>query len=74
MEHQANGSLRLVITGIALAVSVALGPTAVAQLQQGQPQQQRNEQGTSRAAPRKIGKATCRERGANERETWERAG
>jgi tetratricopeptide (TPR) repeat protein len=41
----------LVITGIALAVSVAFGPTVVAQ-QQGQPQQQRNEQGTSRAASR----------------------
>jgi tetratricopeptide (TPR) repeat protein len=52
MEQQTNGSLRLVMTGIALAVSLALGATAVAQQQAGQPSQERNEQGTSRAAAR----------------------
>jgi TonB family protein len=31
MEQQANGSLRLVMTGVALAVSLALGGTALAQ-------------------------------------------
>jgi tetratricopeptide (TPR) repeat protein len=40
------------MTGIALAVSLALGATAIAQQQQGQPSSQRNEQGTSRAAAR----------------------
>ena len=52
MEQQTSGSLRLVMTGIALAVSLALGTTAVAQQQSGQPSSQRNEQGTSRAAAR----------------------
>ena len=52
MEQQANGSWRLALTGIALAVSLALGATAVAQQQAGQPSQERNEQGTSRAASR----------------------
>src|SRR5262245_12898957 len=52
MEQQANGSLRLIMSGIALAVSLALGATAVAQQQAGQPEQSRNEAGTSRAAAR----------------------
>ena len=51
MEQQANGSLRLIMTGVALAVSLAVGATAVAQ-QPGQPSPERNEQGTSRAAAR----------------------
>ena len=51
MEQQAKGSLRLIMSGIALAVSLALGATAVAQ-QSGQPSQERNDAGTSRAAAR----------------------
>src|SRR5688572_13266830 len=35
MEQQANGSLRLVLTGVALAVSVALGGVAMGQSQEG---------------------------------------
>ncbi|HET7608386.1 MAG TPA: tetratricopeptide repeat protein [Gammaproteobacteria bacterium] len=51
MEQQANGSLRLVMTGIALAVSFALAGTALAQ--GGVPQgQNASNQGTSRAAAR----------------------
>ena len=48
MEQQANGSLRLVMTGIALAVSLGLGGTALAQAQG----QNASNQGTSRAAAR----------------------
>src|SRR5262245_49179920 len=51
MEQQANGSLRLVLTGLALAVSLALGGTALGQ--GGVPQgQNASNQGTSRAAAR----------------------
>jgi len=50
MEQQANGSLRLVLTGIALSVSVSLGGAAFGQ----QPGQGQNvsQQGTSRAGSR----------------------
>jgi len=50
MEQQANGSLRLVMTGIALAVSLSLGATAFAQTP-GNGQNASN-QGTSRAGAR----------------------
>jgi tetratricopeptide (TPR) repeat protein len=49
MEQQANGSFRLVLTGIALAVSLQLGSTAMGQVPQGQ---NASNQGTSRAAAR----------------------
>jgi len=48
MEQQANGSLRLILTGIALAVSLQLGSTAAAQPQG----QNASQQGTSRAGAR----------------------
>src|SRR5687767_95493 len=50
MEQQANGSLRLVMTGIALAVSLALGAPALAQ----RPGEGQNvsQEGTSRAGNR----------------------
>ncbi len=50
MEQQANGSLRLVLTGVALSVSMSLGAAAFAQ----QPGQGQNvsQQGTSRAGGR----------------------
>ena len=50
MEQQANGSLRLVMTGVALAVSLALGGAAFAQAP-GNGQNASNE-GTSRAGSR----------------------
>jgi len=53
MEQQANGSLRLVISGVALAVSLALGTTVVAQSGNTPGQGQNvSQQGTSRAAQR----------------------
>src|ERR1700741_5103264 len=48
MEQQTNGSLRLVLTGVALSVSVSLGATAFGQ----QPGQNVSQQGTSRAGAR----------------------
>jgi len=53
MEQQANGSLRLVLTGVALAVSLSLGATAFGQ----QPGQGQNvgQEGTSRAGARNGG-------------------
>jgi len=53
MEQQANGSLRLVMTGIALAVSLALGAPALAQAP-GNGQNASNE-GTSRIGSRNGG-------------------
>jgi tetratricopeptide (TPR) repeat protein len=51
MEYQTNGSLRLMMTGVALAVSLGLGGTALGQ--GGVPQgQNASNQGTSRAAAR----------------------
>src|SRR5688572_9666987 len=53
MEQQANGSLHLVLTGIALAVSLSLGAPALGQ----QPGQGQNvgQEGTSRAGARSGG-------------------
>lgn len=51
MEQQANGSLRFVLSGIALAVSLSLGATAVGQGAL-QPGQRASNEGTSRAASR----------------------
>jgi tetratricopeptide (TPR) repeat protein len=51
MEQQANGSLRLVLTGISLAVSLQLGSTALGQAGPA-PGQSASQQGTSRAAAR----------------------
>jgi tetratricopeptide (TPR) repeat protein len=48
MEQQANGSLRLVVTGIALAVSLALSGTALAQAQQ---QESASRAGSKEEAP-----------------------
>ena len=50
MEQQANGSLRLVLTGVALAVSLALGGTALAQAPGNG--QNVSQEGTSRAGAR----------------------
>ena len=50
MELQANGSLRLVMTGLALAVSLSLGATALAQAPGNG--QNVSQEGTSRAGAR----------------------
>ena len=64
MEHQANGSLRLIMTGIALAVSLALGGTALGQ--GGVPQgQNASNQGTSRAGARGQEEEAAPAAGAN---------
>jgi tetratricopeptide (TPR) repeat protein len=57
MNQQANGSLRFVMTGIALAVSLSLGATAFGQ----QPGQGQNvsQQGTSRAGGREEEEAAA---------------
>ena len=57
MEQQANGSLRFVLTGIALSVSLSLGATALGQ----QPGQGQNvsQQGTSRAGAREDQEAAA---------------
>ena len=44
MEQQANGSLRLVMSGIALAVSLSLGATAFGQATSGQGASQRGHE------------------------------
>jgi tetratricopeptide (TPR) repeat protein len=53
MEQQANGSLRLVLTGVALSVSLSLGAPALGQ----QPGQNVGQQGTSRAGAREDAEA-----------------
>ena len=64
MEQQANGSLRLVMTAIALSVSLGLGATAFAQ--GGVPQgQNASNQGTSRAGARNGEEEAAPAPGAN---------
>ena len=64
MEQQTNGSLRLVLTGVALSVSVSLGATAFGQ----QPGQNVSQQGTSRAGDRGEGQRAVISRSAELRD------